>query len=227
MKHNRQSATARECNRCERAVLAGYSTLAFPKKEPTRGKWFGGVFLCRATDILATPDGSVSHNPSNSRSAPLSDQSQDESPEARFFRLIAQSMKWFVIEELRKHKWLQSKAAGHDLGMAALDDWERRFWIKFCRWRRFEHIEGDQCWIEFNGLDFAIVKNVRAFNDLLNQILTLMKDRKFLRDNLEMIEWAKANPHISEDHVIQFLTVIDINSARMTLPEEWKRIAAA
>ena len=54
-----------------------------------------------------------------------------------------------------------------------------------------------------------------------------MKDRKVLRDNLEMIQWAKSNPRICEEHVLQFLEVININTARMKLPEEWKRIAAA
>lgn len=151
----------------------------------------------------------------------------DDSPQARFFRLFAQSMKWFVIEELRKHKWLMSKAARHDLGMEAIDDWEDQFWTNFCRWRRFEHIEGEQCWIEFDGLDFAILKNVRAFNGLLNEILRLMKDHNQFRDNLEMIEWAMSNPRVCEEHVLQFLEVININSARMKLPSEWKRIAAA
>ncbi len=151
----------------------------------------------------------------------------DNSPEARFFKWFAQSMKWFVIEELRIHKWHLSFAAGRNLGMEAIDDWERRFWISFCRWRRFEHIEGEQCWIEFNGLDFAVLKNVNAFNELLDEILRLMKDRKVLRDNLEMIQWAKSNPRICEEHVLQFLEVININTARMKLPEEWKRIAAA
>ena len=113
------------------------------------------------------------------------------------------------------------------LGMAAVDDWEDHFWTNFCRWRRFEHIEGGQCWIEFNGLDFAVLKNVRAFHELLHEILRLMKDRKVLRDNLEMIQWAKSNPRVCEEHVLQFLEVININTARMKLPEEWKRIAAA
>lgn len=151
----------------------------------------------------------------------------DDSPQARFFRLFAQSMKWFVIEELRKHKWLMSKAARHDLGMEAIIDWEDQFWTNFCRWRRFEHIEGEQCWIEFDGLDFAILKNVRAFNGLLDEILRLMKDHNKFRDNLEMIEWAMSNPRVCEEHVLQFLQVININSARMKLPDEWKRIAAA
>ncbi len=86
----------------------------------------------------------------------------DNSPEARFFKWFAQSMKWFVIEELRIHKWHLSSVAGRNLGMEAIDDWEQRFWINFCRWRRFEHIEGEQCWIEFNGLDFAVLRNRHA-----------------------------------------------------------------
>lgn len=158
----------------------------------------------------------------------MSDLPPEDSPEARFFRWIAQTMKWYAIEEMRKHRWHLSRAASRDLGMAACDDWEHRFWTKFCRWRLFEHIEGLQCWIELNGREFAVLKNVRVFNDLLDEMLKLMKDRKVHRDDLEMIEWAQSNPRICKEHVYQFLLVINVNSARdVTLPEEWKRIAAA
>ena len=60
------------------------------------------LVLVPALALLTLPlIGSGSHNCWNARSRTLSYPPPDNSPEARFFKWFAQSMKWFVIEELR------------------------------------------------------------------------------------------------------------------------------
>lgn len=152
-----------------------------------------------------------------------------DSPENEFFRLIAHSMKNLAIKHMREHKWYKSKEAGFDLGMKALDDWEEEYWWCFTRYRRIEHVEGLQCWIEFNGIDFAIAKNVKAYRELLDEILAKMKKhtKRNPAENHNIIDWAIANPEICFEHVFQFLLVININEARIKLPEQWKYEAMA
>ena len=37
------------------------------------------------------------------------------------------------IDELNRHKWIESEKAGHDLGEAAYIDWVERFYPAFAR----------------------------------------------------------------------------------------------
>src|SRR5262245_14305154 len=61
----------------------------------------------------------------------------------------------YAWKEIERHKWLESEKARRDLGDAAIADWVRRYWWRFCRWRRIEHVEGVQRWFEFSFDDFA------------------------------------------------------------------------
>ncbi len=153
---------------------------------------------------------------------------------------MADTLKWFVIEEMRKHKWIASKHAGRDLGRSALDEWERQFWWLFCRIRRFEHIEGKFCWFEFDGVDFAVLKNVKVFTKLLWLVVDRMKKEEPIRlkdgrevkhvyENLDVLTWALSQPDLSKDieHIRLFLELININSARLEFPASWKDLALA
>ena len=170
----------------------------------------------------------------------MSDQPPADSSDSGFFGRMADTLKWYVIEEMKKHKWIASKQAGRDLGRAAIDEWERRFGWLFCRIRRFEHIQGDFCWFEFEGTDFAVLKNVTVFTELLQEIVDRMKKVEVIRlkdgrevqrvyDNLEVINWADSDPKLSRDfeHVLLFLELININSARLEFPASWKDLALA
>ena len=48
-------------------------------------------------------------------------------------------------------------------------------------------------------------------------------------DNLEVINWADSDPRISREfeHVLLFLELININSARLEFPASWKDLALA
>src|SRR5262245_7875293 len=96
---------------------------------------------------------------SGMRGAPtLSDQPEDQ--DFSFFQRLTESLLSYAREEIARHKWIESEKARQDLGQKAIDDWLSRFWWRFCRRRRIEHIEGQRCWREFNDLDFAILRRI-------------------------------------------------------------------
>jgi hypothetical protein len=170
----------------------------------------------------------------------LSNQPPSDFSERFCFGRSADSLKWYVIEEMRKYKWIASKNAGYDLGRRAIDEWEHKYGWRYCRWRRFEHIEGAFCWFEFDGVDFAILKNVQVFTDLLKKIVARMKEEEIIRlndgrevrkiyDNFETLEWAQSRPELAKyvEHVRLFLELININTARLEIPTSWKELALA
>lgn len=135
-------------------------------------------------------------------------------------------------DEILKHKWLESEKAQCDLGQLAIDDWFKRFWWKFCRYRRLEHLEGDTCWHEFSCDDYALLLRVLMEKDLLAEIIERMKGRAkgkptYLHDNLEITMWAVGEININLQRVQEFLLLIDIDSARLPIPAEWRFSSAA
>ena len=162
---------------------------------------------------------------------------EESSSGAPFFPNWVQSFRPMLLEEILKHKWLASERAKRDLGNQAIVEWFKHYWWKFCRGRRLEHVEGRQCWREFNDSDFALLRmilriteggDLRDLRDLLEQILDRMKGRKtHIHDNLEIIQWALGEAGVSMQRVHELLLLIDINSARLPIPDEWNYVFAA
>lgn len=154
---------------------------------------------------------------------PLSDQSAEQAIAcATLLQMLAESFLPHAREEIARHKWIESEKARQDLGQKAVEDWLRRFWWRFCRWRRLEHIEGKRCWREFNELDHAILRRIVMERDLLDAIMNRMKGDgdHHIHDNLEIILWAIENQEIQYQRVEEFLLLIDINAARLPIPGE-------
>lgn len=146
---------------------------------------------------------------------------QPEDQDFSFFQMLTESILSYAREEIARHKWIESEKARQDLGQKAVDDWLSRFWWRFCRWRRIEHIEGERCWREFNDLDFAILRRVMMERELLDAIISRMKgDNTHIHDNLEIILWAIENHDSKFQRVEEFLLLIDINAARLPIPME-------
>ena len=159
---------------------------------------------------------------------PLFRSPDDGSTAASLLQQLVQSFLPLAWEEMQRHKWLESEKARRDLGHAAIEDWLKRFWWKFCRWRRLEHVEGQCCWREFNDLDFAILTRICMERGLLQNMLARMKgDDTHIHDNLEIILWALDDANISYQRVEEFLLLIDINAARLPVPPEWRFKSAA
>ena len=131
-------------------------------------------------------------------------------------------------DEIQRHKWIESEKARRDVGQAAVSDWLKRFWWRFCRWRRIEHIEGVRRWYEFSHEDFAKILRPILENDrLVLVIVELMKtDARRVVSDLEVIEWAH-DAGVPMDRVIEILSEIHINVARLDPPVEWVNRTAA
>ena len=151
---------------------------------------------------------------------------------ATLLQMLAESIVPHAREEIARHKWIESEKASRDLGQKAVEDWLKRFWWRFCRWRRLEHIEGHRCWREFNEFDFAILRRIskdQKLQKLLEAIMDRMKgDGNKIHDNLEIIVWALENKEVVHyQRVEEFLLLIDINAARLPIPGELLRAAVA
>ena len=143
-------------------------------------------------------------------------------------QMLAESILPCAREEIARHKWIESEKARQDLGYKAVEDWLRRFWWRFCRWRRLEHVEGQRCWREFNDLDFAILRRITQERGLLDLVMSRMKGiDTHLHDNLEIILWAIDNTEITYQRVEELLLLIDINSARLPVPHELRFASVA
>lgn len=126
--------------------------------------------------------------------------------------------------EIQRHKWIESEKARRDLGHHAVEEWLRRFWWRFCRWRRIEHVEGVCRWYEFSHEDFAKVLRPILEDDRLTMVIVeLMKaDQRRVMNDLEIIEWAR-DAMVPMERVIEILGDIHINVARLDPPAEWLR----
>ncbi len=125
--------------------------------------------------------------------------------ESQLFRL--------AIQEAEKHKWIESQKAGHDLGEAALRDWSRRYWWRWCRDRWIEHLNGDRFWSELDQQDFGLLK--RNFHSNVELVQAISARIKTGGENLDIIQWAQAT-HQNFDEVMEILKLLDINSRRLT-----------
>lgn len=130
-----------------------------------------------------------------------------------------QSFLPYAWNEILRHKWIESEKAGRDLGQSAVDDWIRRYWSRFCRQRRFEHLEGTCHWREFPKEEFGILWNVAVERTLLEEIVRRLKSDQ---DHLEILLWLTETHPVDVERVVEFLMLIDTNSAR--LPESFAQM---
>ena len=118
-----------------------------------------------------------------------------------------------ALLEAEKHKWIESQKAGRDLGEAALRDWSRRYWWRWCRDRWIEHLSGERFWSELDQQDFGLLnRDFHPNTALIHQIIVRIKAGG---ENLDIIQWAH-DTHQDIDQVLEILKLLDINSRRLT-----------
>jgi len=119
-------------------------------------------------------------------------------------------------EEALRHKWLESEKVGRDLGPAAIEDWNKHHWWRWCRGRWLEHLQGEIYWKELGPSYFGVLKRRIVADPVLQDRIV---DRiKAGWENLDIILWAtRWGLDISTVHEI--LTTLDMNSCRFA-PEE-------
>lgn len=117
--------------------------------------------------------------------------------------------------EAEKHKWIESKKAGRDLGQKAIEDWYRQFWARYCRARRLEHLAGEQQWVEFAEHEFGrMYQSIVDGNVLLEELIARFEDGW---ENLRFTVWVhdqrKSRQEI--DEILDLLEIININITRL------------
>ena len=118
-----------------------------------------------------------------------------------------------ALMEADKHKWIESQKAGRDLGDAAIREWSRQYWWRWCRDRWIEHLSGERFWSELDQHDFGLLKrDFHPNTDLIQQIIMRIKQGG---ENLDIICWAYTT---RQDlvQVLEILKLLDINSKRLT-----------
>lgn len=126
-------------------------------------------------------------------------------------------------KEALRHKWIESEKRGFDMGQTALDDWYHRFWHRYCRLKRLEHLHGSRCWLEFNFAEVGLIPQLLEQGDLL---LELILDRAYCgHENLDIINWAMTWG-LPVPRVIDILEQLDLNRGRLD-PVGPPRFAAA
>lgn len=117
-----------------------------------------------------------------------------------------------AVKEAERHKWIESQKHGRDLGEAAIREWYRNYWNRFCRWRRMEHLQGTRRWREFGDDDFGHLHVLIVTGDLLvDRIL----DRVYAgHENLSIINWALCWG-LPMERVIRILAQLDVNRAHL------------
>jgi hypothetical protein len=117
------------------------------------------------------------------------------------------------MDEAQKYKWIRSEEAGRDLGEAALWDWSRRYWWRWCRDRWIEHLFGQTYWSELDHNDFGLLQ--RGFHQngaLVQEIVSQIKQGG---ENLNIIGWAMDTKQ-DMGQVMEILKLLDINYTHLS-----------
>jgi hypothetical protein len=112
-------------------------------------------------------------------------------------------------------KWLESERAGHDRGHPARQEWVRRHWDDFCRWRLVDHLFGHKCFKEFNVEAFGCLKDPsRANSQVVQYVLKKFVDERW--ENLNFL--GTIDVEIPRQPVYETLDLFRINDGRHTQP---------
>ena len=116
------------------------------------------------------------------------------------------------IEEACKHKWIESEKQGRDLGHDAIREWYCKYWLKYCRDRRIEHVIGHQRCQEFEDGPSYLILDLLQTNDLLVQLILDRLSQGW--ENLDVIVWG-TNWGLPMERIHEILLELNINCARM------------
>lgn len=117
-----------------------------------------------------------------------------------------------ALEELKRHRWIESEKACCDLGPQTFSEWRKKYWNTWLRARVMEHLNGEFFWEEIDRDDFGLLQNNFHPNQvLLQEIVIRIKDG---RENLCIINWVIDTGRSLPD-ALAILRKIDINARRI------------
>jgi hypothetical protein len=128
----------------------------------------------------------------------------------------AQSLYDEAVQEADRFKWLESERCRHDVGPSARDEWTRRHWATFLRYKRLEHLYGWRRYIEFE--DDAFGQLASDSHDPALQFLT----RRFVEDRWENLNYfCVPVPSCGRERLLKWLELLGINQLRQLSPPRW------
>ncbi|MGH7144297.1 MAG: hypothetical protein ACREJ2_09270 [Planctomycetota bacterium] len=126
--------------------------------------------------------------------------------------MLCSPLESLALEELKRHRWIESEKACCDLGDSAFVEWRKKYWAKWLRARVMEHLNGDFFWEEVDCDDFGLLQNNFHRNEvLLQEIVLRIKDGQ---ENLSIINWVIDTDRSLQDALV-ILRKIDINARRI------------
>ena len=120
---------------------------------------------------------------------------------------------WQAAEQ---HKWIESERQRRDLGQAAIDDWDERFFKRFGRWCHWQHLIGKQFFHEFPDSHFNTVpaKQPTEMNTIERTVIHCFWDGQ---ENLNIFDFTH-KCGLSGEQVTSVLATLHINEARLDPP---------
>jgi hypothetical protein len=127
--------------------------------------------------------------------------------------IIQERLMELAWREAEKHKWIESEKAGRDLGEAAIHDWSRKHFRRWCRDRWIEHLAGERYWFELDKADFGLL--LREFHPNTGLVNAIVLRIKRGGENLDILNWVMENSGSLRD-ALEILRLLDINSRRLS-----------
>lgn len=129
--------------------------------------------------------------------------------------LIPKSVREDARRQAEIHKWIESEKKGHDLGEKAIEDWYRKFWGKYCRARRLEHLVGEQQWVEFAEHEFGrMYQSILDGNEVLKDLIERFENGW---ENLDFMVWVHDERMSRQriEEILGWLEIVNINITRL------------
>lgn len=129
-------------------------------------------------------------------------------------RLALRSVYEEAYLEAERHRWIESEKRGYDVGDHAVSEWFNRFFLRFCWYRRLEHLEGVQAYSEFQMCYYGLLDELTA--EAKQDVLVDRVLDRFLsgQENLQIIDWAHVWG-VPAFAVLRVLERINMNEARL------------
>jgi len=136
------------------------------------------------------------------------------------------SIMYHAAADYAAKKHLDWERLSYNVDQTVSEDWRRRFWRLWFRYRWVEHVIGEKFWIEMGPERFGILKQGRQHNPVLVSRVAdrLMYDAGL--ENLNIILWA-SDWGLDLDEVVAILKRININDVRVngqSIERLWGRL---
>ena len=111
-----------------------------------------------------------------------------------------------------EHKWLESQRYGEDLGLLIIQDWCRRHWKTFQRFRRIEHLFGEKQFLQFSNTEHGKWRDrERLEGSVFDLVLGVFVCGM---ENLQFVDWVDQH-HLPQNEAYELFTILDPNCVRL------------